>query len=151
MELSLLFYSSILGDQTLSLSLLPSHLPSAAPTSLASRQKVQALDTIPRREQPGSGHAAGSGVRARRGDGRVWPPGSAGLRRRRPGPSVSAPGSGWAAPAAPSQARGGQVQVAAQEGGGGGAGRPRPHPLFSAPSAECWAGSLGVVCLYKHR
>lgn len=151
MELSLLFYSSILGNQTLSLSLCSPHPHQALhpPPSLANKKSRQ-WKRFPAGSSPGQAALPGR-VCARAGDGRVWPPRSAGLRRRRPGPSVSAPGSGWAAPAAPSQARGGQVQVAAQEGGGGGAGRPRPHPLFSAPSAECWASSLGVVCLYKHR
>lgn len=34
--------------------------------------------------------------------------------------------------------------------GGLGAARPRPHLLFSEPCAECWAGSMSLVCLDKH-
>ena len=88
--------------------------------------------------------------RARRARGGARPGVCGRARRRRPGRPVSAPGSGGAAPAAPLQARRGQVQVAAQEGGGGGASRPRPYLLPSAFCAEFWDRSTGVVCLHKH-
>lgn len=130
-ELSLLFHSSTLGDKTFFLHLLGPSLPPV-------KQEVQASARFPRPSGPGSRHLAAFGLGER-------------APRRRPGPPVSAPGSGGAAPAAPRQARGGQVQVAAQEGGGGGAARPRPHLLSPARCAECWDRSIGVVCLCKHR
>jgi len=122
--------------------LLSPSAPSAPPPPY---QGVWSFEICPRWPGPGSRHSAPGSASARRG--------AAGRLRARaatpaPGRPVSAPGSGGTAPAAPRQARGGQVQVAAQEGGGGGA--PGRAPISSAPSAECWDRSTSVLCLHKH-
>lgn len=131
---SLLWVPSFTQLNTLRQSPLPAPVAPHPPI----KQEVRAFERAPRLSGPGSGHLAARGLRER-------------LPRRRPRRPVSAPGSGGAAPAAPRQARGGQVQVAAQEGGGGGAARPRPHLLSPARCAECWDRSIGVVCVCKHR